>query len=130
MLGKCTNNTGPGGTSRVSGSATPSSNSTSLRQDEVLVYGIDPEFTDNVTIVDQKTLIGWLISFEQFGSGTLTPGSAPGSGVDYTYDITTGTIVLVNGTTYNSGQKMIIHFEPQISTGSAPPSSEELYLEE
>lgn len=110
-------NTGVGGTSRDSGSLTPSANSANFRPDEILTYGIDSQFTNNTTIVD-ATLIGWNISLEQFGSGTLSPGA----GKDYTYDNTTGTIILVNGTTYQSGQKMVIHFQPQI-TASVPVSS-------
>ncbi len=109
-------NTGPGGTSRVSGSITPSSSTTSFRSDQRYIYGISSQFTSNTTIVD-SSLIGWNISFEQFGSGTLAPGT------DYTFDNTTGTIVLINGTTYQSGQNMIVHFLPQVTSGSAPPSS-------
>lgn len=99
-----------GGTSRVSGSVTPSVNSTSFRTDEILVYGTDAIMTNPTTIVD-PSLIGWDISFEQFGTGTLTPGA----GKDYTYDKTSGTIILVNGTTYQNGQKMVIHFLPQVA---------------
>lgn len=102
-----------GGTSRVSASLRPTLNSATFRADEPLVYGIDAVFTDTVTIVD-PSLIGWGISFEQYGSGTLTLGT------DYTFDNTTGTIVLINGTSYVNGQKMVIHFLPQISTA---PSS-------
>ncbi len=108
-------NTGPGGTSRVSGSETPAGTTTSFRADKRYIYGISPEFTNATTIVD-ASLIGWNISYEQFGSGTLNPGT------DYTFDNTTGTIVLINGTTYQSGQNMIAHFQPQISS-AAPVSS-------
>lgn len=105
-----------GGTSRVSGSVTPSTNSTTFRADKFYTYGISSEMTNNTTIVD-TTLIGWGISFEQYATGTLKPGT------DYTFNSTTGTIVLINGTTYQNGQEMIIHFQPQVSSAPAPSSS-------
>lgn len=103
-----------GGTSRVSGSLTPIVNSATYRADKDYIYGTTAEMINDTTIVD-ATLIGWGISFEQFGSGTLQLG------VDYTYDDTTGTIVLINGTTYQNMQRMIVHFLPQITP--APTSS-------
>lgn len=107
-----------GGTSRCSGDIKASVNQTTLRQPLFLVYGIDAQFTDNVTIND-ASLIGWNIEFEQFGSGTLTPGG----GNDYTFDnVTNGRIILVNGTNYVNGQKMVIHFLPQISAAPAVSS--------
>lgn len=105
-----------GGTSRVSGSLTPSVNSTSFQADKFYTYGTSLEMTDSVTIVD-PSLIGWGISFEQFGSGTLKPGT------DYTYDPATGTIILINGTTYQTGQEMIVHSQPKVAAVVPPPSA-------
>lgn len=104
-----------GGTSRVSGSLTPSINSTSFQADKFYTYGTSSQMTNNTTIVD-SSLIGWGISFEQFGTGTLQPGT------DYTFDPTTGTIVMINGTTFQTGQIMIAHSLPKVSI-AAPPSS-------
>lgn len=103
-----------GGTSRCSGSLTPSVFSPTFRADKFYTYGTSAEMTTNTTIVD-PTLIGWGIGFELFGSGTLQPT------VDYTFDPTTGTIVLINGMNYQNGQKVIVHFLPQVT--AAPTSS-------
>lgn len=103
-----------GGTSRCSGSLTPSVYSPVFRADKFYTYGTSAEMTTNTTIVD-PTLIGWGIGFELFGSGTLQPT------VDYTFDPTTGTIVLINGMNYQNGQKVIVHFLPQITV--APTTS-------
>lgn len=103
-----------GGTSRCSSDIKASVAQALMRPDSRYIYGTTGTFTNNTTIVD-ASLIGWNISFEQFGSGTLNPG------VDYTFDNTTGTIVLINGTTYQNGQNMIVHFLPQIT--NAPSSS-------
>jgi hypothetical protein len=105
-----------GGTSRVSGSVTPSSNSTSVRADKFYKYGVSSEMTSNTTIVD-ATIIGWGITLEQPGYGSLTPGT------DYTYNSSTGTITMINGSTFQSGQQMVIHFQPQVATAVAAPSS-------
>lgn len=97
-----------GGTTRCSADAKASVNATTLRGDARYIYGVTATFTNNTTIVD-SSLIGWGISFEQFGSGTLNPGT------DYTFDNTTGTVVLINGSTYVNGQNMIVHFQPQVA---------------
>lgn len=103
-----------GGTSRVSADFKASTNQISFRADLVYTYaGVGGVFTSNTTIVD-ASLIGYNISYEQFGSGTLTQG------VDYSYNSATGTIILLAaGVTYQSGQKMVVHFQPQVSA-SAP----------
>ena len=116
IIWECASNettSAPTGTTIVYGTFEPSANTTTVRSDLYLTYGTSTGFTNNTTYVD-TTLEGWGISVENIGYGTLKPGT------DYTFDSTTGTIVFA--TPLNTGQNIVIHFLPQVSSTS-PTSS-------
>lgn len=108
----------PGGTSRGTYSFQPSSSSTTGRTDLYLTADISTGFTSGATTYVDSSLIGWNIDVELFGSGTLEAGT------DYNFDNTTGTITFtMTGFTITPSMRVIIHFQPQISTAIATPPS-------
>ncbi len=111
----------PTGVSKSSGDITVLVNGVNTRSPLYLVAGTSAGMTVGATeyVDPTSSLAGWSYVYFELGSGPLTPGA----GMDYTVDPTTGNPTLINGETFQAGQKFVIMFLPQVGQAISPPVS-------
>lgn len=108
----------PGGAIKLSFFYNPSFKNAQIRDDLVITQGIA---ADGMSFIE-PSLSGWAWSIERRGFGTLLKD------VEYSFNDTTGTVTLLptndNPTpAIQTGELLLIHFQPKITTFSASAAS-------
>jgi hypothetical protein len=119
---------GADGTIRNSFDVQPNNNTFSTRDDLYLVADTSANFASNTNFYGpDSSLIGWNYGLERVAQGTLQYGvdyTKTVAGVPTTQDDVTadGWKLLKSGDVLGAGEKFVLHFLPQVSATSAPPS--------